>query len=144
MIDLIEVNIQKPIDRVASLHADPTNNTKWMHDIARVELVSGKPGAPGSRYRMIPSRGSMVFEATVVAAELPRELQLTLEASGITVLVRATFEARSDGSTRMRSEERFVFHGFVHRLMGLLARPAIRKAHRTHIEAFRQFAESVG
>ena len=141
MKDVVVVDINAPQEKVAALHADPENNTKWMDDVERYEPLSGELGMPGSTYRLIPKQGSMVFTPTVVSRTLPDDLRLRLEASNVTVDVHATLSTLADGRTRLVSEEEFTFKGFLSRLFGLFARGSIRKSHRKHIEAFKQFAE---
>lgn len=140
MKDTVVVRINGPLDRVAELFADPSNNTSWMDDVERYEPLSGEQGMPGSTYRLIPRKGSMVFTATVVERKLPRELRLRLEASNVGVDVHATLSTLANGQTRLVSEEEFEFKGLA-KLFSVFARPAIRKAHRQHMEAFKQFAE---
>ena len=140
MKDTVVVRINGPLERVAELFADPSKNTSWMDDVERYEPLSGEQGMPGSTYRLIPRKGSMVFTATVVDRKLPRELRLRLEASSVAVDVHATLSTLANGQTRLVSEEEFEFKGLA-KLFSVFARPAIRKAHRQHMEAFKQFAE---
>ena len=141
MKDIVVVEIDGPLEEVAALYADPANNTKWMEDVGRYEPLSGEQGMPGSSYRLIPKQGSMIFTARVVSRNLPHELRLRLEAGNATVDVHATLSTLADGRTKLVSEELFEFKGVWNKLFGLLARPAIRKAHRKHIEALKHFAE---
>jgi Polyketide cyclase / dehydrase and lipid transport len=141
MRSIVVVDINAPQKQVAALYADPGNNPKWMDDLERYEPLSGDQGTPGSTYRLIPKRGSMVFTATVVSRNLPDELRLRLDSSSATVDVHGTLSTLADGRTRLVSEEVFKFKGIWNSVFGLLARPAIRKAHRGHIEAFKRFAE---
>lgn len=141
MNSTVIVDIEAPQDKVAALLADPGRTAEWMHDIERAESISGEQGVPGSSYRLVPRKGSMVFVATVLRRSLPNELRLTLEASSVTVDVHGTLSTLPDGRTRLVSEEAFSFKGLWSNVFGLLARTAIRKAHRRHIEAFKRFAE---
>jgi hypothetical protein len=65
--------------------AAPENSPRWMDDLARYEAISGAPGMPGPRCRLVPKEGSLVFVATVKA---------------ITVSVTGTFEELSPGHSR--------------------------------------------
>lgn len=141
MKDTVVVDINAPLEEVAALHANPATNTKWMDDVERYEPLSGEQGMPGSTYRLVPKQGSMVFTATVVNRNLPNALRLSLDASNVTVDVQAILSTLADGRTRLVSEEEFKFKGLWSRVFSLFARPAIRKAHRKHIEAFKRFAE---
>lgn len=141
MKSIVAVDINAPQEEVAALFANPGNNAKWMEEVERYEPVSGEQGMPGSTYRLIPNKGSMVFTATVVSRNLPNKLRLRLEASNVTVDVRGTMSTLPGSGTRLVSEEVFKFKGVWSWVFGLLARRAIRKAHRTHMEAFKRFAE---
>jgi hypothetical protein len=88
MRSIIELEINVPQAKLAELLADPENNTKWMDDIERYEPISGPPGMPGSKYRLVPKTGKMLFTATVVGRDLPDESRLILEASNVVVSVR--------------------------------------------------------
>lgn len=141
MQSLVELEIGVEQARLAELFADPQNNTRWMDDLERVEPISGQLGQPGSRYRLVPRRGSLVFMATVVTRNLPGELSLMLEAPTASVSVKARLEKLSGSRTRLVSEETFRFHGVLWKLLGFFSKRAIRSAHRGHMEAFKRFAE---
>jgi hypothetical protein len=141
MKSVVELEIRAPRAKVAELFTDPQRNTQWMADIARIEPVSGALGTVGSQYRLVPKKGSMVFVATVVSRDLPREGRLVLEAANVHVSIRATFDALTADKTRLVSEEVFTFSGVVGKLMGFLGTFAIRKAHRLHMEAFKRYCE---
>ena len=140
MKDTVVVRINGPLEKVAELFADPSKNTSWMDDVERYEPLSGEQGMPGSTYRLIPRKGLLVFTVTVLERKLPREWRLRLEAASVAVEVHATLATLANGQTRLVSEEEFEFKGLA-KLFSLFARPAIRKAHRQHMEAFKQFAE---
>jgi polyketide cyclase/dehydrase/lipid transport protein len=142
MNSTVVVDIDAPQEMVAALFADPSKNVKWMEDVERSEPISGEQGMPGSTYRLVPKKGSMLFVATVVSRSLPNELRLTLDASNVTLDMHGTLSTLPDGRTRLVSEEEFRFKGLWRAAFGLLAWSAIRKAHRRHIEAFKRFAEN--
>jgi hypothetical protein len=141
---VVELEIDAPRPKVAQLFADPLDNPRWMEDIERVEPIRGEPGVPGSIYRLVPKRGKMVFEATVVSRKLPTELKLALDAPGVSVDVNGTLLESSAERTKLISEETFRFKGALRKLFGFLAQGAIRRAHRRHMESFKRFAESHG
>jgi len=141
MRSIVELDIDAPLARVAALYANPELSTEWMDDIERYEPISGEPGAPGSRYRLVPRKGSMLFVATVIARDLPNEARIRLDAPQVTVFVTGRLAALSPDRTRLVSEEVFHFKGLLHGVLGFLARGAIKKAHRRHMEAFKHFVE---
>jgi hypothetical protein len=73
---VIEIEIHVPQARLAALYADPKLNTRWMDDMERMEPISGQLGMPGSKYRLVPKKGDMVFVATVLVRNLPAEFAL--------------------------------------------------------------------
>ena len=142
MKSVVQVDIDVPRERLASLFADPTLSTKWMDDIERYEPIGGQPGAPGSTYRLVPKKGDMIFMATVIANELPNESRLRLDADNVTVAITARYVAIAAERSRLVSEEVFTFKGLLPKVGGFLARGAIHRAHRRHMEAFKRFAEA--
>jgi hypothetical protein len=146
MKSVIELDIDAQQSVVADLFMDPNNNLKWMDEIDRIEPISGRSGEPGSVYRLVPKRaeGDRIFVATVLAKEPPAESRLSLVAPNISVSVRATLRKVAETRTKLISEETFQFEGLFGRVVGLMAGPAIRRAHRRHMESFKRFAESHG
>jgi hypothetical protein len=139
---VIEIEIHLPQVRLAALYADPKLNTRWMDDVERMEPISGQLGMPGSKYRLVPKKGDMVFVATVLARNLPAELHLSLEATNVTISVKGLFTALSPGNTRLTHEQVYRFKGLFNKVFGFLARRTIKKAQRRHMEAFKRFAEA--
>jgi hypothetical protein len=144
MTSVIELEINVPQGRLALLFADPENSTKWMDDLERYEAISGDPGMPGSKYRLVPKTGKMIFVATVISRQLPNESRLSLDASNVVVSVTGRFVALSSERTRLISEEVFRFKGPLNKVFGFFAQRAIKHAHRHHMEAFKRFAERHG
>lgn len=143
MKSVVEVEINAPQQKVAELHVDPRNNPKWMHDVARYESVSGEVGMPGFTYRLVPKEGNMIFLATVVERNLPDELKLHLKAEDVSVEVTAKFIALSSEKTKLVSEQVFTFKGQDSTSVSPDVENAIKTAHRSHIEGFKRFAESI-
>ncbi|HEV7365607.1 MAG TPA: SRPBCC family protein [Gemmatimonadales bacterium] len=142
MKSTISLEINRPQAQVAELFSNPRNTTRWMHDIDRIEPLNGELGMPGSKYRLVPKKGSMVFVATVLARDLPNQARLSLASPTVDVSVTGTFKVLSPTKTLLVSQELFRFKGTISTIFGFLARFAIRKAHRRHMEAFKAFAET--
>jgi hypothetical protein len=141
MKSIVEFDVQAPRDKVAVLFADPDNNCKWMHDLARCEPIAGSPGMPGSTYRLVPKKGERVFVATVLSRDLPEEMRLRLDGKDVVVSITDRFHATAPGVTTIRSEEEFQFKSIVGRVFGFIAQRSIKTAHRDHMESFKKFAE---
>jgi Polyketide cyclase / dehydrase and lipid transport len=142
MKSLVEIEINVPQRKLAELYADPGLTTRWMDDIQKVEPISGELGMVGSKYRLVPKKGDMVFVATVIARNVPNEFQLSLDASNVTVSVKGTLRPLSPQRTQLTSEEEFQFKGLFNTIFGFFAGGAIKRAHRRHMESFKQFAEA--
>jgi hypothetical protein len=142
MKSIVQVEINIPQKEAAELYADPRNNLKWMHDIARYEPLSGEQGLPGSTYRLVPKHGDMIFVATVIERNLPDELKLHLEASDVHVQVRGTFSSLSPTRTKLINEQVFTFKGEGEGTFSPSVKKDIKAAHRRHMEDFKRFAES--
>jgi hypothetical protein len=138
----VEVVINRPQKEAAELYADPRNNPKWMHDIARYEPVSGEQGMPGSTYRLVPKEGDRMFVATVVERNLPDELKLQLQSSDVDVDVRGTFSRLSPTRTKFIAEQVFTFKDGEEEEVSPSVKDGIKAAHRRHIEDFKRFAEN--
>ena len=140
MKSVVEFDITAPQSVVAGLYMDPNNSPKWMDDLDRIEPIRGKPGAPGSVYRMVPKHDDRVFVATVLAKD-PAGETLSLVAPDTSISIKVRLHKLAWDRTRFVSEERFRFKGLLGSATALLAAPAIRRAHRRHMEAFKRFAE---
>jgi hypothetical protein len=142
MKSVIEVEIDRPLQEVAELFADPGNNPKWMHDVKNYEPLSGEQGMPGSTYRLVPKEGDMIFLATVVERNLPHELKLNLKAQTVDIAMTGRMLPLSPSRTKLISEEVFTFKDSENATVASSVKDAIKAAHRRHIEDFKQFAEN--
>ena len=140
-IFVTEINV--PQAKLAEFYTNPENNIKWMHDLERVEHVSGQPGTIGYQYRLVPKKGNMIFVAKLEYIDLPNGAQVLLESSNVNVLVTGTFFAISPEKTRFISEEIFTFKGIFNQIFGFLAQHAIKKAHFKHMNDFREVVKDL-
>ena len=137
----VELNIAAPQSLVAELFSNPARNPEWMDDVEQIEAVSGRLGEVGSVYRVVPRQGGMRFTGTVLGRNLPDSVQLSLDEETVSVLVHAKFIHLSERVTKLISEEQFTFKGTFKKIFSIFARPAIKRAHRRHMESFKRFAE---
>ncbi len=140
MKSTVVVDVDAPPREVVSLFADPSTNAGWMHDMERHELVSGKPGMPGSVYLLTSKHGSASVTATIVK-RFPDQLYLNLETDNVKVEVHGIVRSLKDGRTRLISNESIKFKGVWNKVYGVLASPVRHRTHRRHIEAFKEFVE---
>jgi hypothetical protein len=138
---VVEVEIDRQLQEVAELFANPRNNLKWMHDVKSYEPLSGEQGMPGSTYRLVPKEGDMIFLATVVERNLPDELRVNLEASTVDIAMTGRMVPLSPTRTKLISEEVFTFKSSDNETVASSVKDAIKANHRRHIEDFKHFAE---
>ena len=142
MKSVVEVEINRPQKEAAKLYADPRNNVKWMHDVARYEPLSGEQGMPDSTYRLVPKEGDRIFVATVVERNLPDELKLQLKSSDVDIEVRGTFRSLSPIKTKFIAEQVYTFKDADEETVNPSVKDDIKAVHRRHIEDFKRFAEN--
>ena len=143
MKSIVAIEVHLPRRRVAMLFADPGNMTQWMHDLAGYEHIGGETRAVGARYRMVlkPRTRQPAFVSTVTDMYLPERLSLRLQSRKVEVLANTRFTALAKDSTKLVSEEKYIFPGLFRRLLSLFTRNRTRRRHRERIEAFKRFAE---
>ena len=89
----LQVDINLPRDRVIELFDDPDNLAKWQTGLQSFEHLSGEPGQPGAKSRMIYQNGKHRIELieTVTERNLPDEFNGTYEWSGGSNTLRNRF-----------------------------------------------------
>lgn len=67
------IEINKPIDLVAELYANPENLKEWQDGFVRKQLLSGNEGSPGAVSELYYSHGgrNMILKETIVSSDLP-------------------------------------------------------------------------
>lgn len=144
MRSVVKLDIGASQDELAELVFDPKASPRWMDDVQRIEPLGGKLGMQGSRYRLVPKDPGPGFVATVVARQPPARLRLVLDAPSVSVAITTQLIKLSARRTRLVSEQTFQFNGAFGAVYGFLARRAIRRNHRRHMESLKQVAESDG
>ena len=114
-----EIEINLPIDRVIELFDDPDNLKEWQPGLQSFEHISGTPGQPGAKSRLLFQMGKREIEMieTITVRDLPDEFSGTYEAPGVFNIVKNKFIPLSENKTRYISEQEFQFKGFM-KLMG--------------------------
>jgi len=111
-----------PPEQVFDALADLRNDTEWNSRVSSVELLSGEPIGPGSRFAMV--NGGTTYDVTITTYDRPS--RLGIEATGKPDLTIAyTFTATGEG-TDLESNFDFRPRGVLKALFPLLA-PVIRR-----------------
>ena len=138
-----EVIIDAPIEKVMRLFDDPTNLPKWMSGLQSFEHISGEPGQPGSKSKLVFQMGSRRTEMleTVMVRNLPEEFTGKYEAKGVDNIVRNRFIAIDDNHTKYISEQEFNLSGFM-KVIAFLMPGAFKKQSMKFLTDFKKFVES--
>ena len=136
-----ELLIDLPRAEVVALFDDADNLLKWQPGLQSFEHLSGEPGQPGAKSRMVYDEGGRRIEMveTVLRRELPELFSGTYEAKGVWNEVVNRFQDEG-GSTRWVLESDFRFRGLM-LLMPIFMRGAFRKQTMKTMQRFKDFAE---
>ena len=95
-----EVFINLPRDRVIELFDSFENLAKWQEGLLSHEHISGEPGQPGAKTKLLYQMGSRRTEMieTILVRDLPDEFSGTYDAKGVHNIVRNCFhdDGRAD------------------------------------------------
>ncbi len=137
-----EVSLDLPRDRVIELFDSTENLYKWQPSLQSFDHLSGEPGHPGAKSKLVYLEGKRRIEMieTITRRNLPDEFSGTYEAKGVKNVVINRFLDES-GKTRWITEQEFQFSG-VMKLIAPFMRGAFPKQTRKFLNQFKDFAES--
>ena len=146
----IEIVIDLPRQQVIELFDNPDNLPAWQPGLEKVELISGEPGQPGARSRLVFRRDQREIEmfATVTARYLGLNehnqggFSGTYETAGVKNRVSNRFYDLGAGRTRWVTVNKFKFRGWM-RLLAIFLGSAFRKQTLDDMKRFKAFAEGV-
>lgn len=138
----IDIEINKPLDKVIELFDNPANLDKWMPGLVSFEHISGVSGQPGAKSRLKFKNGKNEFELieTILVRDLPKEFTGTYEAGGMKQHAKNSFISVSSDKTRFVSEQEYTFSGFM-KIMAFFMAGVIKKQSVKCLVLFKDFAE---
>jgi hypothetical protein len=139
----VEIDVDLPRGRVIELFDDPDNLPKWQRGFVSFAPISGTPGQPGARSKLVHQLGKRWIEMveTITVRDLPERFDGTYDAPGVHNVVRNRFLELDSDRTRWVSENEFRFRGFM-RLVGLVFRGAFPRQSLQYMQDFKAFAET--
>ncbi len=139
----IDIEINKPIDRVIELFDNPDNLSKWMEGLKSFEHISGTPGHPGAKSKLEFEMGKRKIDMieTVTVRNLPHEFTGTYDAKGVFNIVKNSFVKLDENKTKYISEQEVQFKGMM-KVLAFLMPGAFKKQSMKYLEDFKRFAES--
>lgn len=144
---ICSVNIKLPKNRVVELWEDPNNLKEWQDGFESFDHVSGEPGTPGARSKMVYSnRGKkIVLIETIKVNNLPDEFEGVYKADAMTNTMRNTFTEIGPNETKWTAEINYYeLNGFMIKLMSFLFPGLFKRQTQKWLDQFRDFAEQQG
>jgi uncharacterized protein YndB with AHSA1/START domain len=138
----IETVIDLPRERVIDLFDNPDNLSQWQPTLRRFEPLSGTPGQPGAKSRLVFDERGREIEMieTVEARDLPNEFTGVYELPGVWNRVSNRFFDEGE-KTRWVVETEFRFANPLMRMLSFLTAGGFRKQSLELMENFKRFAE---
>ena len=138
-----EIEINVPVSRIVELFDNADNLTKWMDGLQSFDHLSGVPGQPGAKTKMVFKMGSREIEMieTITVRNLPDEFTATYDADGVINIVKNRFIKLSESKTKYITENEFQFKGFM-KIIALLMPGSFKKQSYKFMEDFKKFAET--
>ncbi len=136
-----EVSLDLPRDRVVELFDSVENLYKWQPSLQSFDHLSGDPGHPGAKSKLVYLEGKRRIEMieTITRRNLPDEFSGTYEAKGVKNIMINRFVDES-GKTRWITEQEFQFSGLM-KLIAPFMRGAFPKQTQKFLNQFKDFAE---
>lgn len=138
------VDIKAPLEKVIDLFDDPDNLKEWQDGFESFENLSGEPGQPGTKSRMIYNiRGKpMELIETITVRNLPHEFSGTYDHKHMSNSMKNYFEDLGDGQTRYRTEVEYTqFHSFPIKILAKLFPGMFKKQVQKWMDQFKGFVE---
>jgi len=140
-----EITVNVPRTRFIDLFDNPDNLKHWQPGLISFEPLSGTPGQPGAKSRLLYKMGSRDVEVieTITVRNLPDEFSATYGAKGVLSIHKNYFSAPTPKTTRWLAENDFQMSGFM-KLMAWFMPGALKKETRKFMDLFKAFAENSG
>lgn len=139
------VEIDLPIEKVVVLFDNPKNLIEWQDGFVAIEPISGTPGEPGSKSKMIYMIGDREMEIieTIKVNNLPKEKTGIYEHVHMVNTMTTRFIELAPNKTKYEAEIEYTqFNGFVPKLMAFLMPGVFKKQTQKWLNQFKAFAEN--
>jgi carbon monoxide dehydrogenase subunit G len=107
----VEIEINRPIEKVIELFDNPNNMDKWMEGLQSFEHLSGVAGQPGAKSKLRFKMGKREIDMieTIHTRNLPDEFSGIYEAKGVYNKVTNRFLKLSQDKTKYSADQEFQF-----------------------------------
>ncbi len=138
-----ELIINLPRQRMIEIFDNPDNMHKWQPGLVSFEHLSGEPGQPGAKSKLLYDMNGRKMEMieTIVSRDLPDSFTGTYDADVVHNIIENHFYVDGPASTRWVMDTEFQFSGFM-RIASKFMGGAFRKQSMEFMQNFKEFAES--
>ncbi|MDQ3021819.1 MAG: SRPBCC family protein [Bacteroidota bacterium] len=138
----LEIEIDKPIDKVIEIFDNPENMDKWMDGLQSFKHLSGTPGQPGAKSELKFKMGKREIDMTetILIRNLPYEFTGSYQAKGVFNIVKNKFTSLPGARTKYTTEQEFRFTGYM-KIIGLLMPAVFKKQSMKYLKDFKKYVE---
>ena len=139
----VEIEIALSRDRVVELFDNPDNLAKWQTGLQSFEHISGEPGQPGAKCRLVflVRKREIELIETITLRNLPDEFNGSYEWPGGKNTLQNRFIELGPNRTKLESTCAYEFSSFMMRLMGFFCPGMFRRQNLQFLQNFKKFAE---
>ncbi len=137
-----EIQINAPLERVAVLWFDESNNKHWQDGFESCKLVAGVKNEVDSKSILSYNKEKMILEETILLYNYPLEKKGLYEHKHMSNTQHTKFKDLGNGKTLYISEVDYIaFHHFMPRLLFKLFPSMFKKMSMKWVKQFKTFAE---
>jgi hypothetical protein len=139
----VEMEIDLPREQVIELFDNPDNMYKWLKGLQSFELISGDPGQPGARSKMVYLNGKRQFEMTEIVTrnDLPDAMDGRYEWAGGQNTVHNRFVILGPDKTMWKSTCNYQCTSLLMKVIGAFFPGVFRKQSLSAMQSFKAFCE---
>ena len=138
------VLIDAPREKVVRLFQDVSTFKEWQNGFVSLEHLSGTPGAPGAKSKIVYDTGKHIIELTetINVSNLPGEKSALYEHKHMVNTMSNRFVPIGPNQTRYEAEIEYTqFIGFVPKTMALLMPGVFKSQVQKQLDRFKVFVE---
>ncbi len=139
----VAIDIELPRERVIELFDNPDNLFQWQTGLQSFEHLSGEPGHPGAKSKLVFLNGKHQIELieTVTLRNLPHEFNGTYEWNGGRNTLQNRFIELGPNRTKWESTCAYEFSSVSLKLISFFFPGMFRKQNLKFLHNFKAFAE---
>jgi len=139
----LEQVINQPIDKVASLLANPDNFEKWQPGFKGMEHLSGTPGEIGAKSKLTYDMGKrqVVMTETILEMNMPEYFELSFDSDKVFNIQKNRLSKVDENTTKWITDNEFQLSGYM-KIFGIIGKGMFKKQSQIYLDKFKEFAEN--